>query len=776
MAAKKPEPAPLQVGKLLRLLTSFIVVSAVAGVFAAGLSLPIVGAVGVTVNAGASTFDYLPEEFTIPAPSQQSAMYASDGSTLTTFYAENRIVVPLRKISPYLQKATVAIEDHRFFEHRGVDFESMVRAAISNFAGKARQGASTLTQQYVKNVLIEKGRIANDKAMIQDAQAPTITRKVREAKYAVAVEKKLSKLQILEGYLNIAQFGPSVYGVEAAARHYFSKPAKDLNLAESALLAGMPQSPNGHDPEQHPENAEKRRNTVLWAMQREGYITEEQRQEAANIPLQEMLHISNTHQGCGLAGNAAYFCSYAVNEILRSPEFGDSFAARQQLLLRGGLQIHTTLDPEKQQAAYDSLVEQVPVNDASNLKMALASIEPGTGKIKALAQNTEFGNKPGENYITENSYNVDGPHGGGAGFPTGSTFKAFTLAQWYLTGHGGYDIVGGRYFFPASAFKAPCNPGVLAPYNVTEVGGQHAASSVVHAIQISNNSPFIDMASRMDLCDISDLVAKLGITYPNGKHYDPRPSFILGTESATPLAMANAFATFAARGTYCSPIALTAVRDSNGKNYPVPSAHCVQVLPPKVADKVTATLAMGVTGGIAFKAALPDRPSAGKTGTVNDYAHTWYVGYIPQLSTAVWMGHSEGFIPVTNVTINGRFWPIVYGMDIPAPTWGAYMKRITGDMPVEKFTPTNLNRSYTPDWGRNWAPLPKQTAKPSTTPTPTESSPEAPPPPAEGGGSAEPTEVPAQPTSPGTTVPPPPPAENPGGNGGNGGGSGTGGQ
>ncbi|MDO5672967.1 MAG: transglycosylase domain-containing protein [Actinomycetaceae bacterium] len=719
MASSTPQPtqAPettetrsqYTASRLAALLMALFGASAVAGIFLGGFALPIVGSLGVVANAGVTTFEELPEEFDIAPPSQISTMLAADGSVMARFYAENRIAVPSDQVTDWLKEGTVSIEDRRFFEHKGVDAEGLARAFINNAAGGDLQGASTLTQQYVRNVLIERGRVEGDKSLVDDALAQTPERKIREIKYSISLEKKLSKDEILEGYMNIAQYGPSVYGVEAAARHYFSKSANDLTLAESALLAGMPQSPNGHDPLTNPESARNRRDAVLAAMLRDGHITQAQHDEARAIPIADMLrNVSTTPQGCGLAGDNAYFCSWVTNELLRAPEFGKTYAERQRLLLRGGLTIHTTMDPVKQAAAVTAVTGAVPKGDSSNLKMALSSVEPGTGKIQALAQNTDFGVDPGNAYVTETSYNADVLHGGESGFGTGSTFKAFTLAQWYLEGKGGYDTVGGKYFIPKSKWKIPCAPDVAADFPIVDIGGQRGASSVVRATQLSTNAAFADMASQMNLCDISNLAASLGVTQKDGTPFKPNPSFVLGTGSATPLAMTNAFATFAARGTYCKPIAITEVRDYTGKEYEVPDAECHQALPPSVADKMNQTLAQVVAHESARVGI--GRPAAGKTGTTNNYSNTWFVGYTPQLAAGVWLGHSEGNKPVQNVTINGRYYNIVYGSMVSAPTWRAYMREAVADMPVQRFTPINLGGKPTEE--------PSEEPSESATPSP----------------------------------------------------------
>lgn len=720
------------------MLVSFVALCAIAGIFTAGLALPVVGGIALVSAKGAEALDELPADFNISQPSMKSIITAADGTEIAEFFAENRIVVPLKDMALPLQQGIISIEDRRFMEHKGVDIEGMSRAFLSNLAGNNLQGASTLTQQYIKNLLIEQGRVAGDPDLIEAASETTIERKAREAKLALTLEQKMTKAEILEGYLNIAQFGPSVYGVEAASRHYFSKSAKDLSLAEAALLAGIPQSPNGHDPVSHPKSASERQKAVLDAMQRDGYITAAQNREARTVPIKDLLKLSDAQQGCGLAGNAAYFCSWVVGEILSSPQFGATYAERQRLLLRGGLEIKTTLDLKTQQAAFDAITDRVPVGDPSDVKIAISSVEPGTGKIKAMVQNTKFGVKPGDNAVTETSFNADYAHGGNAGFPTGSTFKVFTLTQWYMEGHGGYDVVGGRYFVPRKEWKISCAPDLAADYPFSETGGSKRGSmTVANGTANSVNSVFINMAAKMDLCDIANTAAKLGVTNADGSPVKPNPSFVIGSGNATPLQMANAYATFAAHGVFCTPVGIVSVKDSNGKSYPVPTPNCHQALTPEVADKVAVTL-QGVLRAGGRAAAIP-RPAAGKTGTTDKNENTWFVGFVPQLAAATWVGHSSGNIPVGYQTIGGRYYGSLFGSSVAAPTWGMFMRNALEGVPEKPFPNVTLGGgkyygsgpqegkptdSPSPDPSASASPSEKpQGSKPEKTPAPGQTTP-----------------------------------------------------
>jgi len=331
--------------QVLAMLLAFLLVSLTGGVMLAGLAVPFVTGAGAVANATTGIFNELPGELEIDKPSEQSVMLAGDGSVLATFFYENRIVVPLDQVAVTMQDAIVAIEDRRFYEHKGVDPEGMARAFVNNLLNDSTEGASTLTQQYIKNILIERGRVSDDTEQVSAATERSYGRKLQEARYAIALEQRSSKQEILAGYLNIAQFGASVYGVEAASRHYFSKSAAELTLSESALLAGIPQAPGKFDPLRNPENSMGRRNTVLADMLELGYIDQAQYDEALATPIEAMLHPQTTSSGCGSAGTAAYFCEYVVKDLLNNAAFGETIDDRRALLLRGGLVIQTTSTP-----------------------------------------------------------------------------------------------------------------------------------------------------------------------------------------------------------------------------------------------------------------------------------------------------------------------------------------------------------------------------------------------------------------------------------------------
>lgn len=673
---------PLQA---LAMLLAFLLASVTGGVLLAGVAVPAVTAAGTVSNATTGIFDEGVEDFEIEEPSEMSTMYAGDGSVMTNFYQNQRIVVTSSEISPYIKDATVAIEDRRFYDHIGVDVEGLARALVLNFFTNTSQGASTLTQQYIKNAKVEESVVKDDPSIAAEATEQTYGRKLEEARLAIALEKKMSKDEILTGYLNLAQYGKSVWGVEAAARRYFSVPAADVTLSQAATLAAIPQAPGKWDPTIDPAVTQTRRDKVLNDMLEEGMITQAEHDEAIAIPVADLLDVQTTKQGCAGTGNMAYACDYAVYEILSNPVFGETQQDRANLLNRGGLQIYITIDPERQQYAYDAVTGVVPVGDSSNINVALSSVEPGTGRIQAMAQNTEYGkpeipDDPDELpdvYTTELNLNVGKSHGGGNGFQTGSSFKAITLTQWLKDGHTLGDIVvGNRNKYTPDMWTASCIDGpptgdVYTPTNLDGVGG--ARVSVLNATRQSINLPFVEMTSQLDLCDIADTAASMGLTQGNGEPLAIVPSMTLGSNDITPLQMANAFATFATNGTYCTPIMIDRIVTTRGEEIEVPKTECSEVLDYEVAAGVTYALQeVNKSGGTGSGAAIPGRPTAGKTGTANNNWYAWYVGFTPQLSSAVMMGHKDSNTSMNNKTINGRWQNRVYGGLLAAPAWRAY--------------------------------------------------------------------------------------------------------
>ncbi len=685
----------------LGLLLAFLLMATVGGLLSAGLVMPAVATTSTLTDTGVRLFDEVPADLEQVTLSEKSVIHAADGTVLATFYSENRIVVPLDQISVHMRNAVVATEDRRFYQHGGVDLQGMTRALMKNLTSDELEGGSTLTQQYVKNALIqaaltadtEEERLAAIEAARETEGIPGYARKLQEAKTALSLEERMTKDEILEAYLNISQFGLSVYGVEAAAQHFFSTSAANLNYLQAATIAGVTKAPSDYDPVRNPEAAQSRRNLVLDLMLREGYITAEEHDAGVATPLTDTLVVSSSKLGCVEANavfNAGYFCDYVTKIIANDPAFGETPADRQRLLLNGGLTINTTLVPSLQQAADEEVKNGIPVLDPSGVASAISVVEPGTGKVVAMAQNRIFNSAqvvgPGETAV---NYNTDKAYGSSGGFHPGSTFKPFTLVQWLKEGHSLNETIDARKLeYPMREFNSPSCGAVFngqPPYRFGNAEGPGGVMSVLQATRGSVNSGYIRMASELDLCGIFDTAADLGVHKANGDPVDVVPSNVLGSTEIAPLTMASAFAAFAANGVFCEPIAITSIVDTNGVSLPVPQPNCRQAISPEIAAAINFALS-GVWGGTAKDVTPPPgRPSAGKTGTTSHNEYTWFVGYTPQLASAVWVGFPDTMRPVQRMTINGKWVRNAYGSTIAAPTWSRFMTRALDGVPAVPF-------------------------------------------------------------------------------------------
>ena len=699
---------------VFRLLGAFLAVSAAAGVLAAGLVVPAVAASGSVANAGVDIFDELPADLGDQSLSEATTILWSDGTVMARVYDQNRIVIGFDQIAPVMKDAIIAIEDDRFYQHGAVDLKGIARAVVSNASGDT-QGASTLTQQYVKNVLVEQAVERGDTeaaaAATEASGVAGYSRKLREMKLAIGVEKEMSKDDILTGYLNVAYFYNGVYGVEAASRYYFSKPAAELQLPEAALLAGLVQNPVAYNPIKNPDASVKRRNVVLDRMLELGKIDQVTHDAAVAAPVGT--NPQPSQQGCINAGSAAYFCDYVTRVVETDPAFGATEDDRKKLLRTGGLTIRTTLSPQVQQITQDAV--NTGVRPGQNPRMASSVVQPGTGQILAMAQDTVFSVDVDQPGVTQINYNVDKAYNGGNGFQTGSSFKAFTLAEWLKQGKSIDSTInapfnGNDTFSQFTACGQKSRDPKKYVYSNAE-SREGGVMSIRKATEDSVNTAYVTMQKSLDLCNIAETAESMGVhlanpangSVPRQKASDMSnrndtnagvnsslyvsPSLTLGVNEVAPLAMAGAYATFAADGTFCKPIAITEVLDTNGKPLPVPSADCKVVLDPNVARNVTAALRGVITGGTGTSARI-DRPAAGKTGTTNDSTDAWFVGYTPQMSSAVWMGHASGTRTLNRERINGAGRRTIFGGTISAPTW----KRIVGDgsdalnLPTQNFT------------------------------------------------------------------------------------------
>ena len=685
--------------QLLALLLAFLSVSSLMGVVTAGMLVPVAGPTALAAKSVPSVFNELPGDLQTVAPAEESQLLDSSGGVIAHFYDKQRIVVPSANIADVMKKAIVAIEDKRFYEHNGVDATGIVRALVTNLGDSGRQGASTITQQYVRNSLAERGYLEGDADQVSAATEQTTERKLREIKYALALEKTQSKDEILTGYLNIAPFGPITYGVEAASQRYFSKSASELNYLEAALLAGLVQSPVQYDPLTHPEAAQERRDTVLATMLDQGVITQEEYDQGVATSVDSMLHPTVSSEGCsGADSSKAYFCDYVLSQFLEDPTFGATRIERERLLKTQGITIRTTLDTAKQDAAYAALTNAIPVGDASGLNDALVSLDPRTGKVLAMAQNTTYGIESGQ---TMANYSADG------NFQVGSTFKVFTLLQWFKEGHSAYETVGSaNTFYPNGSFKCDGRPITTEGYQVNDLAGKTGTMNVVRATGQSVNQAFVNMASRVDFCSIFETAYDMGIT-EDGEVPAPFPANILGSVSSSPLHMASVFATIANSGQQCKPQSIESVTDRDENVLKEFTADCKEVISPDVANK-TAALLTASAGQYYTSTRLGDgRPFAAKSGTTDGHANTWLTGFTPSLATSTWVGHGDNSSQeVSGVVINGVYHSEIFGETyVGQNIWAPYMTQALAGTPVEAVSNANIGAT-TPQRGATPTPTP----------------------------------------------------------------------
>ena len=696
------------------LLVQLMVLGAAMGVVTSGLAIPVAAAAGAAMNAGNSLFNALPATMAASSLPQTSVMLAADGTPIAYFYNENRMQVPLTQITPLLANAVVAVEDDRFFQHGAVDPKGLLRAVANDVTGGRVEGASTLTQQYVKNALLEQAVAVHDQAAIQAAAARNASRKLQELRLAAAVEAKLTKPQILERYLNIVYFDQQTYGAQAASIRYFGVSASQLKLPQAALLAGMVHDPSADDPIVHPVAARTRRNVVLVDMRNQKMITPAQYTAAVNTPV--TVQGSALPNGCDPAGANGFFCQYVVQSLLTSTTYsalGATPAKRQNALQSGGLVIHTTLDPTTQNGAVNAVNKAVPPTDSSGLASTAVTVEPGTGAVIAMAEDRTYSATAGPGQTSVN-YATDSTLGGSRGFQTGSSFKPFTLATWLAAGKGLNDTVDAtRRAFPFSAFTA-CGqhlPG-SEPYSPGNSEGTEAGlMSVLQATANSVNVAYVDMESQLDLCSIVTTAQSLGVHLAAPEHEcSPTaaastnlptclPSLTLGVKDIAPLTMAAAYAGFASGGMYCTPQPVSSITRAASSDAPAATvatyAHqCTQALAPDVAAGVNAALTQVLTNGTAAAVGpLSPWASAGKTGTTDGPYATWFVGYTAQRSTAVWVGDPGRVVngtfqrrQLTNINVAGTYYGTVFGASIAAPIWKDLMNTAMAALPAEPFS------------------------------------------------------------------------------------------
>jgi len=577
---------------------------------------------------------------------QTTKIYSADGVLLANFYLENREVVALDQVSPHLLHAVVAVEDERFYEHDGVDFVGLVRAIITNITTGRREGASTLTQQYIRNTVLSDERFDI-----------TYKRKLREAWLALELERRYSKDEILAMYLNTIYYGEGAYGAEAAALTYFNKHASELTVAEAALLAGLAQAPSALTPYDNPDGAVSRRQWVLSKMFEQGHITSAEYEAAKVEPLTLERSPQLDEQGVYAA---PYFVSY-VKKLLQD-EYGTS------LVFQGGLTVYTTLDTKMQTLA-EKAVRGV-LNKSSDPDAALVAIDPKSGYVKTMVGGRDW-QKNKFNFATQ------------AHRQCGSSFKMFTLVT---------SIEAGMP--PAKRKVSGSSPATIKtggePWIVhnCEGTGTRGYITVEQATIGSINAAYARLIKELGADKVAEVANRMGIQ----TKIRPYLSITLGTEGVTPLEMASAFGTLAADGVHYDPIAITKIVDNKGETMFEAKPEGVQALSHSVAYATTQVLQKVVSSGTATNARI-GRPQAGKTGTTQDYRDAWFVGYTPDIVASVWIGYT----PERSMTnVHGR---VQYGGTFPAMIWRDFMTKALKGVPKHDFNPAKAPK-YT--WEDEW--------------------------------------------------------------------------
>ncbi len=672
-----------------RVLARTVELAIAAGVLTGAMVLTVVGLAGTAARDAAETFN----DLAVPTPSvlpSRSQILASNGSLIAYYYPGDiyRLPVSYQKIAPVMRHAIVAIEDDRYYQHGALDVEGTLRALVVDLAGGQVQGGSTIAQQYVKNALL---LTAEDSAEQRAAVADDLARKIRELRIAASVEHVLSPNQLLAAYLNAVYFDNGAYGVQVAAQRYFGTSAARLSLDQAALLAGLVQNPTAYDPVTNPSAAVQRRNVVLARMAQLRYISKPTAAAAERAPLGLHFSVPPLQQGCtsAVSATADWFCDYAIAELRTNAAYR---AAWRDMNTIGGLSIYTTMSSQDQAAAQNAVSFMVPpppsaYNPGQNAA-AEVLIQPGTGHVLAIAVDRPYGTQPGQDSV---DYAVDSAQDGGAGVQTGSSSKLFTLVTALKQG------------VPFGFTLSVSSPAVVGPYStcsgqpagsfhvVNDEGPGRGTYTLYTGTTQSINVFFAELEQRVGLCNVVRTAVSMGVHRADGASllagvgqpgtagYQPPadevPSFTLGSVNVSPMTMAAAYATVAADGVYCRPIAIGRITAVGGRKLPVATAGCHRVMSRAVAAAATyilrGVLTTGTASGDAVRRDGVDVPQAGKTGTANGFDFAAFGGYTPKLAGYVSMFNPTGPIAHPMVGDAACFRSADGAADCPGSVFGA---------------------------------------------------------------------------------------------------------
>jgi membrane peptidoglycan carboxypeptidase len=655
-----------------------------AGALVAGVLFPFIGGSGLVARNSATLLDALPSELTDRTPAGNTRVLAADGSPITEFYSNNRTPVTSDQIADVMKRAQVDIEDSRFYVHNGLDVQGTLRALARNVAaGSVQQGGSTLTQQLVKQTLLQTAETPEER---QAATEESVGRKLREARLALALEQKYSKDEILTRYLNIVYFGEGAYGIQAAAQTYFSVDAKDLSLVQAAMLAGLVQSPTNDDPMAHPEAAKQRRDEVLTRMHQLGHLDDRQLADAIATPVQ-VVPGQSAPNGCIDASTGGFFCAYLKSYL------NNTLGLTDQEINDGGLTIQTSLRTDMQAAGDQAVLNTLSMGNS--LAGMYTAVEPGTGHVLAMSVNRRYGcSTPDCESVVLNTAASQG---------SGSTYKVFTAAYALEQGYSQYYTLTTGNHYTSHVYKDGSGW-----YDVENAGNYPGTLDMVKALYMSSNTYFVGLedalgsvegpvrtAQAMGLHSLDPIADKIIA--------EKRGSFTLGAEATSPLDLASAYSTLAANGTQCDPTPVVQILRADGQPLTgddgrpvVNNDNChPNAIPAGVATTLNQILRKDVepgnSGQTAERAYVPGHQIAGKTGTSQKNWSASFVGYTPNMVASVMVLN-----PKENQNVGG------FGGNKPATIWHDAMEPIlnqgpTPDFPAADPTVENGNTRLVPD-------------------------------------------------------------------------------
>ncbi|PFG99161.1 membrane peptidoglycan carboxypeptidase [Saccharopolyspora erythraea NRRL 2338] len=673
-----------------------------AGVLVASLMMPLATGAGAVVNQATDAMSRMSSSLAQRDMPQVSTVTDKDGDPIAYFFKDYRVETPPEQIPDTMKAAITAVEDKRFWDHGGVDWQGTMRALATNVSsGETAQGASTITQQYVKNYLVHV--VAQTEMDAEKAKETTIARKLREAKIAVELERTMTKEEILTGYLNVVPFGNQTFGVGAAAQTYFGTTPDKLTIAQSALLAAIVNQPGSLNPNSNPADAMARRNLVIDLMADPNNnirITPQDAEQAKKEPLGVMSPLGRPPNGCVGLGDGTtdgFFCSYVKDYLERLGIDSDD-------LKTGGYTVRTTLDRKSSDAAKQAAQKQVPTQ-TEGIANVMSVVQPGKDKhkVRALVANRDFGNDLSKGQSAYDIVSRVQPFG------AGSIYKVFTAASAMEQGMSPYDVIDVPPSYTSRVYKNG-----TAPYTVGNADGvQPGPRTLQMALATSPNTAFVALQERAGLSNVVDMAARLGLRHgmlgvnssgqtlkddgSNGPSQAEvikkgnRGAFTLGYTPTSVLELSNVAATIMSDGVYCPPTPLEEVKDRNGNIVPLNEGACEQAIAPHVANQLAQGMSKDDTDGTSRQAAQAvgwNRPMIGKTGTTQEHKSAGFLAATPQMAGAV-LTYADGNSPQGICDGGGDAPPYlcgkhggnIYGGKVPARTWFDAMTRIHEGLP-----------------------------------------------------------------------------------------------